>query len=96
LDYINGFDERQRAKIYNHLRLLRTLGVRIGEPQAKKIKGHEPLWELRPMPARLIYFAFIGRRFIILHAFTKKKDKLDPKEIKIAENRYLEFLEREK
>jgi phage-related protein len=72
MDFINSHDANNRAKIETHLRLLRTLGVRICSPHARKIKGHEPLWELRPMPMRLIYFAHTGRRFIILHAFTKK------------------------
>jgi phage-related protein len=48
------------------------------------------------MPNRLIYVAMRGKRFVILHAFTKKSQKTPPKEIKIAERRYQQLQDREK
>lgn len=87
LDYVNGLINQEQAKIRNHLRLLREFGVKLGMPQAKPISGHKPLWELRPFPNRLIYFAHTGHRFIILHAFRKKQQKIPKKEIAIAKQR---------
>jgi phage-related protein len=96
VDYIQQLEAKDRAKIAYQIELLKKFGVQLGEPYAKPLLKHKPLWELRPMPTRLVYFAFTGRRFIILHAFTKKKDKTDRREIKTAENRMAEYLERHK
>lgn len=78
------------------LDLLREFGVLLRMPYAREIKGHKPLWELRPQPIRLIYFAHTGRRFIILHALRKKTRKLKTKDIGKAERRMEEFSERER
>ncbi len=80
--------KEEKAKIRNHLRLLREFGIQLGMPQARPLKGHKPLWELRPMPNRLIYVAMTGRRFVVLHAFKKTSQKTPQKEIRIAERRY--------
>ena len=94
LEYVEGLPEEDQVKAYNDLRLLREFGVQLGMPNARPLTGHKPLWELRPYPNRLIYFAHTGRRFVILHAFKKTKKKTPRKEIKIAERRMEDFLER--
>lgn len=95
IDFINTLTTEERVKIRNHLRLLRDSNIRLGMPQAKPLKGHKPLWELRPMPNRLVYVAVSGRRFVILHAFTKKSQKTLQKEIDIAEKRYQKLQDKE-
>jgi len=45
---------------------------------------------------RTLYFAATGRRFVLLHAFTKKTQKTPPGEIDIAERRLADFEERER
>lgn len=94
-EFIEEQTKEDQGKIYNHLRLLREFGTELQMPHAKPLKGHKPLWELRPFPHRLIYFACTGRRFILLHGFTKTGRKTDPKEILIAERRMKQQLERE-
>ncbi|MCZ7670446.1 MAG: type II toxin-antitoxin system RelE/ParE family toxin [Chloroflexi bacterium] len=79
INFLNTLTAEEKVKIRNQLRLLREFGVRLGMPQARPLKGHKPLWELRPMPNRLIYVAMRGKRFVILHAFTKKSQKTPPK-----------------
>lgn len=95
-DFLNTLTVEEKVKIRNQLRLLREFGIQLGMPQARPLKGHKPLWELRPMPNRLIYVAMSGKRFVILHAFTKKSQKTPPREIKIAERRYRQLQDREK
>jgi phage-related protein len=95
LEVIKGLQETERATIYHHLRLLRELGVELGMPYARPLSRHKPLWELRPSPYRLLYFAYAGRRLIILHACRKRSNKTKRKDIDIAARRMREFEERE-
>ena len=96
LEFINDLPKNERAKVHYYLKLLRELGTELGMPHAKEVKGHKPLWELRPGANRLLYFAHMGRRFIILHAFPKPRLKIPPREIATAERRMADFLERER
>ncbi len=96
IEFINTLPAEERVKIRNQLRLLQEFGIQLGMPQARPLTTHKPLWELRPIPNRLIYVAMTGRRFVILHAFKKKSQKTPPQEIRIAEKRYEILLEREK
>jgi phage-related protein len=94
LDFIDGLPVKEQARVRNVLRHLRELGTSIGMPYAKAIRGHRPLWELRPQPNRLLYFAQTGRRFIILHGLRKKGRKLPRRDIATAEWRLVEMMER--
>jgi len=96
LEFIKSLTDEERAKIRNQLRLLKEFGVSLGLPQAKPLTGHKPLWELRPMPTRLIYAAFTGKRFVILHGFKKTTQKTLKKEIRVAQKRYQALIERER
>jgi phage-related protein len=96
IEFINTLPTEERVKIRNQLRLLQEFGIQLGMPQARPLKGYKPLWELRPMPNRLIYVAMSGRRFVVLHAFKKRSQKTPPNEIKIAEKRYELLLARER
>ena len=94
LEYLNSLPEKEQAKARNDLKLLREFGVLLTLPHARSLRGHKPLWELRPYPNRLIYFLHTGRRFVVLHAFRKTKQKTPRNEIKVAERRMNEFMER--
>lgn len=94
LEYLKSLDKKDQAKIARYINLLKDLGVRINMPQARQLEGR--LWELRPFPHRIIYFAHTGRRFVILHAFQKQTQKTPQREISIAERRMKEVLEGEK
>jgi phage-related protein len=94
-DYLGELQKADQVKIRDHLRLLREFGTNLGEPHAKAVSGHKPLWELRPSQHRIFYFAVKGRMMILLHAYRKKRFKLLRKEIDIAKKRMGQFLERE-
>jgi phage-related protein len=74
-------------------RLLQEFGIHLGMPHARPVIGHPKLWELRPGPNRIFYFAHVGRTFILLHAYRKKGRKAPEREIAIAERRLAELLE---
>ncbi|MFQ6100763.1 MAG: type II toxin-antitoxin system RelE/ParE family toxin [Anaerolineae bacterium] len=96
VEFINGLSEREQTAVGRHLLLLQEFGVHLGAPYTRPITGHRKLWELRPGPIRLLYFAHTGRRFVILHAFRKKSRKTPKREIAIAEGRMATFLEGER
>jgi phage-related protein len=66
----------------------------------RKIAGkkYSALWELRIKLAsdsfRILYFGFQETEYILLHGFTKKKDKTPVKELEIALSRMGDYLRR--
>jgi phage-related protein len=94
LEFIDGLPAIEQARVRDVLRLLREMGTRLGMPYARAVTGHKPLWELRPQPNRLLYFAHTGRRFVILHGLCKKGRKLPRRDIATAERRMNEEMER--
>jgi phage-related protein len=95
-EFLDGRPLKEQAKARNKILLLQELGLEIQYPHARPLKDHKPLWELRPLPNRILYVAASGRRFILLHAFSKKRRRTPRKEIKIAEERWIDFQERDR
>ena len=90
--YLNDLPVEERAKAAKFMRLLLEFGTRLGMPHARPLTAHKPLWELRPVPHRILYFAHTGRVFVMLHAFAKKRGKTPSREISVAEQRMEEYL----
>ncbi len=93
MEYINKLPASDRARINNVLRLLEEFGTKLGMPHARPIEGK--LWELRPGGNRLLYFLYLGRTFVILHAFRKQTKRTPDREIEIANRRMSAILEEE-
>jgi phage-related protein len=94
--FIEGLTPASQAKVANTFDLLAEFGLQIGLPHAKKVIG-TPLWELRVLgeqSLRFFYIAKVGQTFLILHAFTKKKQKTPEKEIKTALGRLKSILDK--
>ena len=68
------------------------------EPYVKSLTGYRKLFEIRMKGRsnthRIFYFAYTGRKFILLHGFTKKTEKTPQKEIDIALKRMQEYISR--
>ncbi len=66
--------------------LLYRFDLSLGKPYVEKVEGK--IWSLRIKHSsdyyRILYFAFSGRKFILLHAVKKKSDKLSKRDILIA------------
>lgn len=79
--------------------LLAEDGISVGMPHVRSITDSK-LFEIRVEQDkniyRIFYFAYTGRRFILLHGFQKKTQKTPKKELKIAEDRLKIFLAEEK
>jgi len=92
-DFLMTLNPKLRAKAYSDIMLLKKLGINIREPYSKAIKGkkYKGIFELRTKFAsditRIFYFLFEKNKFILLHGFVKKADKIPNSEI----NRALEY-----
>ena len=94
--FLDGLEIKAQSKVKDVIVLLREFGIRLGQPHVKKLTGTN-LWELRIVGSnsiRVLYVAVTGKSFVLLHGFKKKKNKTPPKEIRIAENRLVEYRSR--
>lgn len=91
--FIDTLPVEKRANIFRVLDLVEVFGIQLGPPYMKKIENS--IWELRPGRTRILYFIHTGRKFVLLHAFTKKTRKTPRKEIRIAKKRQKEYEQRQ-
>jgi len=82
------------AKINDHIEYLKKAGNRAKEPYAKHLDGD--IWELRPFRDRILYAAWDGNRFILLHHFQKDTQKTPRREINQAKRNLADYRERSK
>ena len=99
LEYIQELNSRKDKdsrikvnKIYDYIDILAEHGKGAGEPYIKPIDGE--IWELRPMRDRILFAAWDGNKFILLHHFMKQTPKTPPKEIKLAKRNLADIKER--
>ncbi len=82
------------------MELLAEFGSALKAPHVKPVKGerYRGMWELRTKFAsdisRIFYFLPVGRRFILLHGYVKKNDKLDLRELETAKKYMDDYLRR--
>jgi len=95
-EFLSRLAKTDRAKIAHEIERLEIGGMKEPPPSARPLIGHKPLWELKPDKYRVIYFAYTGRRFILLQAFRKKSRRTPAKDIATAERRFAKFMERER
>ena len=98
-DYTNALalrvDKNSRIKfrqIKRHINFLENRGTRIGEPVVKHVRGE--IWELRPLRDRILFAAWVGDSFVLLHTLIKETQKTPPAEIEKAERELEDFKER--
>ena len=93
LEFTQDLDIKAQNKIVETLEQLEEFGTLLGHPHSRKVTG-TPLWELRILGGdniRIFYVAVVNRRFLLLHAFVKKKQKTDKREIKTALERLKDY-----
>ena len=79
-------------KIRDYVRILSEHGTMAGEPYIKHLSGD--IWELRPLRDRILFAAWNGYGFVLLHQFMKQTQKTPPKEIERAKNNLEDYRER--
>jgi len=91
-EFIFSLDVKAQNKIVDMLTLLKEFGITLSLPHVKKVTGTS-LWELRILGSdniRFFYIAQTGKTFLVLHGFSKKKQKTDKKEIEVALKRLVD------
>jgi phage-related protein len=88
-DFLSRLPREHRAKALAIVKRLEEAGPTLPFPYSSQVKGK--MRELRTQygrdKIRILYFADQLRRFILLHAFMKRTEKLSAAEIEIAERR---------
>ena len=82
-------DKNSRAnlkKISEYISILAEFGTYVGEPILKHLDGD--IWELRPMRNRILFAAWEGDKFVLLHMFVKKTQKTPKREIETAKRNF--------
>ena len=81
-EWLLTVEAKERARVRWAIRLLETYGTRLTMPYSRHLRGK--LWELRiaarRQDYRVLYAAIVGRRFILLHAFSKQTAKTPARE----------------
>ena len=81
-------------KIQDYIKALRTYGKGAGQPYIRPLEGE--IWELRPNSDRILFAAWIGDGFVLLHHFVKKTQKTPKSEIEQAKRNLAYFKEANK
>jgi phage-related protein len=96
-EYLDSLSNKQVEKVFFVLQLIESLEV-VPQKYFKKLVSTDNLWEVRVQLGNNIFRFlgfFDGSELVILnHAFTKKTQKTPKNEIKIAEQRKMEYFSR--
>jgi phage-related protein len=96
-DFILEQPDGAIAEILHVFKLLREFNIKLGMPYVRKI-GKSGLRELRIKHSadlyRIFYFAYVERKFILLHAILKKTAKTPESDKGIAMKRMNDYKER--
>ncbi len=84
-EFIAGLPEQDEALVRARITFLGEVGSHIREPHSKNVE--QGLLELRIKSRRILYCFRPGRVIVLLHAFTKKRQKIPRREIEIARKR---------
>lgn len=89
----NDKDSRIKLnKIRDYIRALSEYGTQLGEPYVKHLDGE--IWELRPIRNRILFAAWDGDGFLLLHQFIKRTQKTPRQEIAKAKRNLADYQER--
>jgi phage-related protein len=95
-DFILRQPDRAIAEILHVLKLLREFNITLGMPYVRKIHK-SGIRELRIKHGsdiyRIFFFAYVGKRFVLLHAIKKKGDKTPEEDIALAVDRMNNYIE---
>ena len=95
-EWIRSLSEQDQTRIFKTIGLLASYGVQLTMPHARHLRGK--MWELRIAAGRrdyrILYAAVVGKKFVLLHGFSKKTPKTPPGEFEIAERRLDDYMAR--
>jgi phage-related protein len=93
-DFILGQSDAAIAEIIHVLKLLREFNITLGMPYVDKI-GPSGIRELRIKHSsdiyRIYFFAHTVRKFVLLHAVKKKRDRISQNDVRLAIDRMNDY-----
>jgi len=96
LKFIDTLDEKAAIKVLAFVELLQEKGRHLLRPYADKVRG--PVRELRVQWGhrhfRTLYFFMNKNDIVLVHSFLKKTNALNEKDIRLAELRMMDWLNR--
>ena len=96
-EFLNKLSHKARAKCLAYIGELERHGYRLPSSYIKKVE--DDLWELRPefggIEYRFFYFTFIEEKIVLVHAITKKGQKLKRNDVDLAQARIGDVRRRE-
>jgi len=94
-DFILTQSKGARAEILHILKLLMEFNIELRMPYVKKI-NKSGIRELRIKHSsdayRIFFFAFTGKKFVLLHAILKKEDKIPERDKRLAIKRMDDYI----
>ena len=97
-EFLDGLDNKMRAKMIRTVELLRDYGYELREPYSKHL--NDGIIEIIPKVStdikRFLYFFVSGRKAILTHGFVKKTQKTPQSEIEKADNYRRDYLSKNK
>jgi phage-related protein len=91
--WLAALDLKSRARVVRVFDLLKLYGTLLGMPYSRHVRGK--IFELRIAAGRrdyrVLYVAWVGKRFILLHAFAKETAKTPAADLDIAERRLSDY-----
>ena len=82
----------RRTKIRAYINLLKDHGLPLPENLCKHMV--DKIYELRPAGDRVFFAGFTGGKFVLLHCYRKKGQKTPQRELKKAQEEFMDFIER--
>lgn len=95
-EWIEGMPEAEQALTLGYIDHLARLGTEAKRPLVRQLEGklYELRWKAKDKQQRIAYFAASGRKFVLVHGFTKKKKTTPQKEKELALKRMREYQNR--
>lgn len=97
LEFINSLTQKDKAKIYVILKLLKEQGF-LPFPYSSDIKEYPKIRELRiqslGQKIRIYYSMLKDKKIILLHGFIKRDNKEVKRNNEIAYDRFIDYLKR--
>jgi len=85
--FAESFQKPTRAKWLRNITLLTQYGDNLGMPHARRLTSNLSELRIRGTQEIRAFYACIGDKVFIVHAFIKKTQKIPKREIEIAEKR---------
>jgi len=95
-EFIDNQSNYDAAKILRGITLLEEFGPLLGMPHVRRMVGSDKLWELRIRGRNNISRVFFGQadnKLVLLHAIIKKSQKAPLRDIRLAEERFIQYLQ---